>query len=87
MGEEQQQNEPRPGEIPEPREKSWDEEPADPYEGVDRRDPFEGRPPTTVVQPEEPPIEYRGGPTAGEPVPPGQPLPRSSDTGSFGRET
>jgi hypothetical protein len=45
----------RPGHIPVPPERSWDAEPADPYVGIDRRDPFAGRPPSRVPQPDEPP--------------------------------
>lgn len=71
----------QPGHIPEPKEKSWDQEPANPFDGVDRSNPFEGRPKTDVPQPEQPHFEGSD-PGPGQPLPPpGQPLPRK-DTGS-----
>ena len=65
-----------PGHIPEPKERSWRDEPANPYEGVSKEDPFEGRPPTEVVQPDEPQVDRYDDPGANRPLPPGQPLPR-----------
>jgi hypothetical protein len=47
--------EPKPGHIPVPPEKDWNAENPDPYAGIDRRDPFAGRPPSKVPQPAEPP--------------------------------
>ncbi len=67
----------RPGEIPDPPERSWDDEPPDPYEGVSRESPFKGRPRTEVYQPEEPELDAVDDPGPDEPIPPGQPLPRS----------
>lgn len=63
---------PRPaaGHVPEPPEKRWDAEPKDPFEGVDRRSPFEGRPPSVVPGAgEDLPLD------PGEALGPGQPLP------------
>jgi hypothetical protein len=54
-----------PGHIPEPQERPWDDEPADPFEGIDRSNPFEGRPASAGLPPEEQPAM----------APPGQPLP------------
>ena len=70
---------PRPGVIPEPKERPWDAEPADPYEGIDRSDPFEGRPRTAVPQPEE--LRTDDEDPFVDPGP-GQPLPQGSKGGS-----
>lgn len=66
---------PLPGEIPEPKEKSWDAESANPYDGIDRSDPFEGRPRTNVAQPAEISVDPA---EPGNPGP-GQPLPKKHD--------
>lgn len=66
---------PRPGEILEPKEKSWDAEPANPYDGIDRSDPFEGRPRSKVAQPKEIAVEPVDPATTG----PGQPLSKKHD--------
>lgn len=71
-----------PGFIPEPKEKSWNAEPPDAFDGVDRGTPFEGRPPSEVVQPAELPVEHYDDPSPSEPLAPGQPLPRRDDGGS-----
>ncbi len=76
-----------PGYIPEPKEKSWDAESPDAFDGVDRGTPFEGRPPSEVVQPGELPVERYDDPSPNEPIPPGQPLPRGNDGGSDGSNT
>lgn len=47
----------KPGHIAEPKERDWRDESADPYEGINREDPFKGRPETKVPQPEEPQLD------------------------------
>jgi len=42
-----------PGTVPEPKEKGWDEEPPDPYEGLEKTSPFKGRPAGKAPQPSE----------------------------------
>jgi hypothetical protein len=59
----------KPGHIAEPREKDWDAEPADPYEGVERKDPFEGRPASAVPKGADSPVEPVD-PGIGQPLPP-----------------
>ena len=62
---------PAPGTIPEPRERSWSEEAADPFDGVKKADPFEGRPQSEVPHPPE---NIDDAPRRDAKAEPGQPL-------------
>jgi len=74
MGEDKNQGWTKPGHIPEPKEKSWTEEDPNPYDKINRGDPFEGRPKTELPNHDDDP-----GGGAAEPPAPGQPLPRRDD--------
>jgi hypothetical protein len=66
-----------PGHIPVPPEKPWNAEPADPYEQIERRNPFEGRQASEVVRPDEISPGLADVMAQDEPIPAGQPLPRT----------
>jgi hypothetical protein len=56
-----------PGQIPEPEERPWDGEPADPFDGIERSDPFAGRQKTAIPQVDEPVFDPDEPPAPGQP--------------------
>lgn len=68
-----------PGHIPKPQEKQWDDEAESPFDGIDRSSPFEGRPPSKVPRPDEPPDEEAEQPGPGQPL---RRAPRSDTDGN-----